>query len=136
MKDILTTTLVTILVGLSVFIYMDFNSACGTGTPGISAEVQNYVDSQIARMKSSGDQTSDSKPLAELAERVLKLQKIVAATEASVQALEIFQQVTPPETFEFKDAPVTIEERLRENTDIIGKLVSRVRRFCMAGGQL
>lgn len=134
MKDSLTPVLLTVLICLSLWIYNDWNSTCANGMPDVSPEVRNYINSEIAKLKSSADQTSDSKPLVEINQRVLKLQKSLAGIEGAIRTVELFQKGVPPRTFEFKEAPVTVEERLDAATDLTGRLMSRVRRYCMVGG--
>lgn len=129
-KDSLTAILLTILLGLGLFIYKDWNTACSNGTPEVSTGVRDYINSEIAKTKSAADQTSDSKPLAELTDRTFKLQAAVLSIEGAVNANVQSRQNTPPELTDFPDMPVNPKERSARTSLVLGESIAQVGRAC------
>lgn len=135
MRDFtITPTLVVILLGMLGFAYYDHDSLCASGTPSLSASVQNYINSKIVKSSTqTDDKTGNGKSLKDVNERLFKLDREMSSAVESVAGLELLKKLMPEEVFDFEDIPILEQEKRQRSLEMMDFVCARVRRNCKDG---
>lgn len=134
MKDALTPILVLALCGTLAFVYFGRDKRCAFGTPALSANTMNYINSRVAGMSKNVAKPDSGQSLSQATDRVLKLNKAVFTLAGNAEGYFGVKNLIPEGTFDLDDVPTSEKERRDATFELYERITSKIRRTCREGG--